>query len=298
MKIQRHTITISSEEKVLFPESGITKQELVEYYRDVADYMIPHTRNRPLTMHRFPNGIDGEDFYQKERPDYFPKWIDSRTVKKEDGTIDMVLVNNAATLVYLANQVAVPHIWLSRVDKPNSPDRVIFDLDPSTNSFRSVVKAAQEVRTFLNEACGLSSFAMLTGSEGIHVVVPLRREEKFEKVHHFAKKISQLLAEDKPDQFTTKVRKKDRGDALFLDYLRNSYAQTGVAPYAVRALENAPVATPVEWDELDDIKSSGSFTIRTVLDRLRDRGDPWKGIGRHAQSLHKALQSLNLQSDG
>lgn len=289
-------VKITRADKLLFPRAGISKRELIDYYSNVAPYMLPHVRNRPVTMHRFPGGVEGETFFQKDRPDYFPEWIESRPVRKEGGTVDMVMINNAETLLYLANQVTVPHVWLSRYDKPDYPDRMIFDLDPSGGSFESVKEGALQVRDYLKDRFDLASCAMLTGSRGIHVLVPLRREKPFDEVRRFAAAVSELLAESRPDRFTTEMRKKERGGRIFLDYLRNAYAQTGVAPYAVRAIERAPVAVPVEWNELEEIESSGAFTIRSVPDRLRSTGDPWHTIARRGQSLNAPFRELGPES--
>ena len=228
MKIGRYKVELSNQDKVLFPEPDISKGDLVAYYKNISDIILPHLKNRPLTMQRYPRGIDSKGFFQKDKSDYFPDWIESVKVSKQDGSVDMVIANNQATLVYLANQgMIIPHVWLSRKDKLNYPDKLIFDLDPPGKNFDLVIKGAHAIREVL-EKLEMNPYVMTTGSKGIHVTVPLARQQDFNEVREFAGKISRFLAEKNPDEFTTEVRKDKRKGRLFLDYLRNSYAQTGI----------------------------------------------------------------------
>jgi bifunctional non-homologous end joining protein LigD len=289
-----HDIELSKLEKVLFPESGITKGELVDYYRRIAEVALPHYRDRPLSMHRFPDGIGEDGFFQKDIPDYFPSWIDRVQLKKEGGTVDYVVANSAASLVYLANQGCItPHLSLARQDKPHHPDRLIFDLDPADDDFSKVRKAAGRFKTLLDDLA-LNSFVQTTGSRGLHVVVVLDRSAAFDRVRDFARTMAECLARRFPDQLTVEQRKNKRGDRVFLDYLRNAYGQTAVAPYAVRAIEGAPVATPLAWDE---VRSSAldprKYGIKNIFRRLAQREDPWAGMGRHAQSIEAAEDKLS-----
>jgi bifunctional non-homologous end joining protein LigD len=239
-----------------------------------------------VTMHRFPDGLSGENFFQKEVPDYFPDWIERVIVKKEGGEIEHLLCQNAATLVYMADQACLtPHIWLSRIDRQDKPDRLIFDLDPPDDSFESASRAAKYLKVILEDA-DLVPFLMTTGSRGLHVVIPLNRSEDFDTVRDYARKIAETLSERHPDHFTTEQRTDKRGNRVFLDYLRNAYAQTAVTPYAIRAKSGAPVATPVDWDELDHRSlHSRSYTIKNIFRRLGQKNDPWKNINRRARSL-------------
>lgn len=290
MKLGKYNVEIINPDKVFFPKSGIPKQDLISYYKNVADCMLPYLKDRPLTLHRFPDGIGKEGFYQKDRSEHFPRWIKSVLVKKEDGQVDMVICNKTATLIFLINQGCItPHCWLSRKDKLHCPDKMIFDLDPPKDGFGLVVEAAKDLKQLFENQLDLKPYVMLTGSTGIHVVVPIRRYHRFDKVRAFAKNISEYLAKQYPKQYTTEVRVQKRKGRLFLDYLRNAYAQTGVAPYAVRPIEEAPVATPLEWQELND-KDLGpqSYNIRNILKRLSQKDDPWKDMMRHARSLDKA----------
>lgn len=288
MKFGPYSFEPTNREKILFPTSGLTKGDLIDYYIRVSNFMVPHLKNRPLAMHRFPDGIEGKNFFQKNVPDYFPEWIKTIEIEREEGdSIQMVLANNAATLAYLSNQAVItPHIFLSRAEKLHHPDKMIFDLDPPAGRFDLVVKAAKALRHHLEQSHQLRSFIMTTGSKGLHVVVPLNTDYDFDAVRDFARRLCDALADQYPDDFTTEIRKDKRGQRLFLDYLRNSYGQHSVAPYAVRALPGAPVATPLHWEELDRLtNASQTFTVANISQRLQDSGDAWAGMMRYARKL-------------
>lgn len=291
MEIGKYHVEITNEDKVLFPESGITKGQMVEYYRSITEFMLPHIKDRPVTMHRFPNGISQSGFIQKSISEHFPEWMPRATVEKEQGEITMVLVEKAADLVYLAQQgMITPHVWLSRVDKPEKPDRLIFDLDPSKVGFQSVRLAALLFRELVEEM-ELVPFVMTTGSRGMHVTIPLDRTIDFDTVREFSLDLARVLEHRFPDKFTTERSKAKRGARLYLDIARNAYAQTGVAPYGVRAKPNAPVATPLHWDEVNDPDLvPDRYTIETIFERLNAGGDPWAEIGKHAKAITKARQ--------
>jgi bifunctional non-homologous end joining protein LigD len=293
ISVDGHEITLSKRAKVLFPKSGQTKGDLIDYYHRIAEVALPHWRGRPLSMHRFPDGIDGDQFFQKDAPDYFPDWIERAKLPKEHGSVSYVVASNAATLVYLANQACItPHIGLSRVDRIAAPDRLIFDLDPSDDQFAKVQDAARRVRALLDEL-GLEAFVQTTGSRGLHVVVPLDRSADFDQVRTFARDVAGRLAGQHPDTLTDEQRKQARGDRVFLDYLRNAYGQTAVAPYAVRAIVGAPIATPVTWSEaLAEEMSPRKYTMANIFRRLGQTDDPWAGIDRHSQSIAAARKQL------
>ncbi|HYY35902.1 MAG TPA: non-homologous end-joining DNA ligase [Candidatus Binatia bacterium] len=295
MKVGGHKIEISHEDKVFFPKAQITKGDVIDYFRRVARVMLPYVRERPLAMHRHPDGVKGEGFFQKEVPDYFPRWIKRVTTpRKEGGKIDNVVCNNAATLVYLANQACItPHVWLSRRDKLDCPDQLIFDLDPPGKKFALVRFAAKVLREFFDEL-GLQSFAKTTGSRGLHVMVPLDRKQNFDTVREFAQDVARVLAHRHPSRLTVEPRKNKRRGRLFLDTARNSYAQHAVAPYAVRAIEGAPIATPLAWNEVSDSKLDAQrFNIKNIFQRLSRKADPWKNLHRSERSLKAARRRLD-----
>ena len=295
MKVKSQEIEISHADKLLFPDAGVSKEDLAEYYLRIAEAMLPYLRERPISMQRFPDGIDGQGFYHKEVPDYFPDWIDTVEVevKEEERTQRQVVVNQPATLVFLADQACItPHAWLSRVDKLDHPDRLVFDLDPPEDDFGEVRFAAKALKEILQQV-RLVPYVMTTGSKGAHVVVPLDRQENFDNVRAFGRDLCDVLASHYPERLTTETRKDQRKGRVFLDYLRNAYAQTAVPPYAVRALPGAPIAAPLDWDEMDDPElDSQSYSMKNIFRRLGQKDDPWIGIQRHARSLSGPRQEL------
>lgn len=279
----RRTVPISSPDKKLFPRAGLTKLDLARYYADIAPAMVPHIREHPVAMQCYPGGIEAPGHYLKETPGHFPVWIARATLRKHGGTITHVLADDAPTLVYLAGQNCVtPHIWLSRADRPDVPDRMIFDLDPADSPFAEIRAAARDLGELLREG-GASSWAMVSGSRGIHVVVPLRRDAGFEEVNAVARHVAGLLAAAHPRKLTVEHRKAKRAGRIFIDIYRNAYAQHAVPPYAVRAKPTAPVAMPLHWDELASrALRPDRWTIESAPRRLDSDGDAWAGIRRTA----------------
>jgi bifunctional non-homologous end joining protein LigD len=288
----RRTVEITHPEKVLFPNDGITKREFVEYYERIAAAMLPHLRDRPIAMERYPDGIHGQKFFQKNASAYYPTWIKTVSLPKQNGTVRHVVCDDAATLIYLANQAVItPHTWLSRIDKPGHPDQMIFDLDPSDENFKQVCAAAKTLRQRLAEQ-GLTSFVKTTGSRGLHVLVPLDRRSDFDDVRAFARRVAKDLADGDSEHLTTEFRKDKRKGRIFVDTARNAYAQTAAPAYAVRPRDGAPVAAPLEWNELDNGRLKPDlYNIRNVFDRLDKFGDPWKDLKRSAQSLPRRVES-------
>jgi len=286
VRIGRRIVEITNPEKLLFPNDGITKWQLVDYYRRIAPTMLPYLRGRPLVMERYPDGIYNPGFFEKNAPSYYPDWIEIVPLRKEGGIVRHVVCQDAATLVYLANlAVITPHAWLSRFDKPEIPDQMIFDLDPSDGDFKAVCAAAKGLHERLKKQ-GLTAFVKSTGSRGLHVLVPLSRRANFDQVRAFAREVATRFAESDPEHLTTEVRKNKRRGRIFVDTARNAYAQTAAPPYAVRPRDGAPVATPLNWDELES-RSLGPdrFNIRTVFDRIEKIGDPWKDLSGYSQKL-------------
>ena len=291
IRIGGQTVEVSSLEKVLFPDDGITKGDLIEYYRQIARVMIPHIRERPLAMRRYPGGIGEQGFVQQKASSYFPTWIDRITVDKKGGKIVHAIVNTPAALVYLVNQnMITPHVWLSRADRVMEPDQIVFDLDPPEGDFVRVRDAARAVRKTMQER-GLTAFVMTTGSKGLHVRAPIERGPSFDEVRAFSREMAEELALAYPDELTTEHRIAKRKGRIYLDINRVAYAQTAVPPYAVRGLPGAPVATPITWDELGRIHAR-SFTIRKVPARVKRKGDPWKNWSSQAVPLPAEAAAL------
>ena len=294
-ELNGRTVEIGNAGKVLFPDIGLTEGDLAGYYARVAETMLPHVQGRPISMQRFPNGVDKPGFYAKQAPDYFPEWIERVTIAVlESGEKQpQVVINDAATLVYLVDQASItPHTWLSRANDLNHPDKLIFDLDPP-QSFETARAAARQLRALLDEL-ELPAYLMTTGSRGLHVGVPLDGRSDFDIVRDFARDLAGALVARHPDELTTETRKAQRHGRLFLDYLRNAYAQTAVPPYAVRARPGAPVATPLTWDALDDPDlDSRRYHAGNVLERIAQRGDPWANFYSRGVSLKAARRRLD-----
>lgn len=300
----RRTVEVHRPDKVLFPgveeddgehpkaHKEYTKADLVDYYRSVAAYMLPQLRGRPLMLERHPDGLDGPVFMQKNTPEHYPDWITRAEVAKEGGTVTHTVCDDTATLVYLADQACLtPHRWLSRTEHVERPDRMVFDLDPSGGDFAPVREAARLLGALLDEL-KLPSALMTTGSRGLHLIVHLDGRHDFDEVRRFARDVAELLAGRHPDRLTTAALKKDRGDRLYLDVQRNGYAQTAVAPYAVRARPGAPVAVPVSWEQLDDPEfGPRRWTIADAADQARTR--PWAALPGRGRALGPARRRLD-----
>jgi len=293
-----HGMRVTRPAKTLFPQDKITKGDLIDYYRRIAPWILPHLRGRPLAMERYPDGIEQPGFFQKSAPSYYPGWLHTVTVKKVGGTVKHVVCDDARTLVYLANQACVtPHIWLSRTDRLDRPDQMVFDLDPSVPGLEPVKAAARSLKELLDQL-GLPAYLKTTGSRGLHVVVPLIRREGFDAVRAFATEVARILVSQEPEQLTLEQRKSKRRERVFIDTNRNAYAQTVAPAYAVRAHRGAPVSVPLAWSELGrkDLRSDG-VTIRTLFDRLEKVADPWTDFWRRGVSLGKARRKLEKLDD-
>lgn len=254
-------VEISHPDKIIYPKHKITKLQMVEYYDSVADKILPHLKDRPLTLHRFPNGVDEDGFYQKSTSDYFPSFIKTVKIPTEEGSNTQVLCNNKKSLIYLANQGTIGfHIWLAKKDKLHKPDKVVFDLDPPKGSFENVKEAAKRIGDFLRKK-GKEPQLMTTGQNGLHVWYSMRRTKDFDEVRDEVRKMAQKLEEKYPEMFTTAVRKNKREGKIFIDYLRNAYAQTSVCPYSLRPNDIAGIASPISWEELDKLKSADQFNL-------------------------------------
>jgi bifunctional non-homologous end joining protein LigD len=288
----RRSVEITRPDKPLFP-SGINKADLASYYARVADTMLRHISGRPLNLERYPDGIEGPRIIQQRASDHFPSWIDRVEVPGREHSVEHVVAREPATLVYLAGQASITmHQWLSRRDRVDRPDRLVIDLDPSTDSPAEVRRAARIFGGLLREL-GLEPHVMTTGSRGYHVVVALQRRSGFDEVRAFARELAAVAAAREPRLFTNEQRKAKREGKLLIDIQRNAYAHTSVAPYSVRPRPDAPVATPLNWEELDDRSTRADrWTLASVPKRLERDGDPWRHIGRNPQTLTAARKRL------
>ena len=278
------SVKLSHPDKVLFPDDGITKADLAAYYEAVAPAMVRHTRDRPLNLWRWNNGIAHDVVIQQAIPKGAPEWVARVEVpRRRGGSVEHAMANDADTLRWLAQVNCVtPHVWTSRADKPDRPDRMIFDLDPPDEGadFDHIREGALAMGELLREL-GREPYAMTSGSRGIHVVAPLRRTQVHDVVREQTREIAEELAARHADRLTTAWRKNKREGRILIDTARNTYAQTAVAPYSVRAKPGAPVATPLRWEELEDPSlRADTHRLATVPARLERDGDPWEGLGR------------------
>jgi bifunctional non-homologous end joining protein LigD len=284
-------VELTNLDKVFFPDAGLSKGDVVAHYRAVADEMVPHLAGRPLTMRRYPDGIGGSGFFQKDASDHVPGWVRVETVpQRQGGTIRHVVCDDADTLLYLANQATIEfHVWLSTVDALERPDLLVIDIDPPSGVPVRVLRDVARRLASVYREVGLTPFVQTTGGRGFHVVAALDRSADFEEARELASALADHVAAGDPDVLTTAQRKNKRGDRIFLDVGRNAYGQTFVAPFSLRARPGAGVATPVTWDELSRVEPDG-FTPARI--RRRRRKDPWAGMGAQAASVAAARKAL------
>ncbi|MDR7300462.1 non-homologous end-joining DNA ligase [Haloactinomyces albus] len=273
-------IEVSRPDKVLYPDDSYGKRDVVAYYRSVAGVMVPHLRARPLTLRRFPDGLAGEGFFQKEASGHLPDWIRIEEVPQRGsgGPVHHVIADDAATLLYLANQACLEfHMMLSTAGSLERPDLIVLDIDPPQGV------RTTELRSVVRDLChrfgraGLAPHVQATGGKGFHVVAPLAAEADFDRVRGWADDIAEEAVREDPERLTTEQRKNKRGDRIFLDINRNAYAQTMIAPYSLRARSGAPAATPLEPGELTRV-TPGGYGLANMARRLRRKHDPWAEI--------------------
>jgi DNA ligase D len=286
-EIELAGVRLTSPDKVLYPEQGITKRDLAEYAIAVADWMLPHVARRPITLVRCPTGRQKKCFYQRHAGSGVPSELSEVEISGFEESGAYLYITDVKGLVALVQMgVLEIHPWNARADRPERPDRVVFDLDPGEGlAFEDVVAGAHEVRARLSDL-GLVSFAKTTGGKGLHVVVPIERRHEWPDVKRFARSLAEAIAADAPTRYLTRISIAERRGRIFIDYLRNDPTSTAVAPYSTRSRVNAPVATPVTWDEVTPRLDPARFTIRTVPERLRGlNADPWADIDRIRQRL-------------
>jgi bifunctional non-homologous end joining protein LigD len=291
-------VELSSAERVLFPDDGITKGELFAYYDAVADWIVPHLKDRPFTMKRWREGLPGGSFFQKQAPKNIPDWIPTRqfrTWPREGGTrlVDFPLVNSRDALLWMVQYHCIDmNAWYSRVDKPERPDFVLFDLDPpeEPDAFALCIRVAHLVRGALAEL-GLVCWVKTSGADGIHVLVPIVRRSSYDETYEFAERLSRRLEAEHPGEVTTEWLKKKRSGVL-VDHRQNGHGKTIASVYSVRPKPGAPVSTPLEWDELTEDVRPRDFTMSVALERVRTRGDLFEPVLHAKQALGPALKEL------
>ena len=284
-------VTLTHPDKVLYPEAGLTKKDLAHYYKSIAAWILPHLRDRPLTLVRCPQGREQECFYQKHANDISARHVNRITVQHDGEPATYMTVNSLPAIIDLVRlDVLELHTWGSRCDRLDRPDRMVFDLDPGTGvDWQQVIEAAKMIRDYL-AAVTLVSFVKTTGGKGLHVVVPLLRRNTWAEVKSFSKIIAENMAQTMPERFTSSITKARRTGKIFVDYLRNDEEATAIAAYSPRARPGAPVSTPVSWGELNAVPGSDHYTLVTLLKRLKTlKKDPWNGFGAARQTLTRAM---------
>jgi bifunctional non-homologous end joining protein LigD len=285
-------VRLTSPDKVLYPEQGITKLELASYFRAVAPWMLPHAADRPLVLVRCPDGREKDCFFQKHPAAGMPATLRQISVMEKSKREPYLVVDDAAGLISLAQIGALEiHAWGARADKLERPDRLIFDLDPDPQvKWTAIVQSARHVRQFLSEL-GLESFVKTTGGKGLHLVVPIERRHGWAEVAAFCKRVAELIVKADPSHYTANMAKAARSGKIFVDYLRNARGATAILPYSTRARPGAPVSAPLSWDELSPRIASDHFTIRNLARRLGAlKRDPWEGMASLRQSLTAAMK--------
>jgi bifunctional non-homologous end joining protein LigD len=290
--IEIQKVRITHPERVLFPGDDVTKEDLARYMEAIADWILPHVVDRPLTIVRCPEGTSGQCFYQKHWKESVPKDIDFIPIREKNETEKYLVIHDLKGLISLIQISALElHPWGSKIDKVENPDRIVFDLDPGPGvEWPRVCQGARDVRAALDEL-GLESCVRTSGGKGVHVVVPLARRNDWDEVTEFSRAIASGMAKHAPEHFVANMRKALRKGKVFLDYLRNQRGATAVASYSMRARAGCPVAVPVSWDEIEDLSGGNAFDIHTVQERLKSlRRDPWKELWTSRQSLTKKIQ--------
>jgi bifunctional non-homologous end joining protein LigD len=292
---------LSNVAKLFWPADGYTKGDLIEYYRSVSPWLLPYLRDRPLVLTRYPDGIAGKSFYQKDAPDLAPGRVRTVAVWSDASqrTIDYFVCDDVDALVYLANLGTIPlHLWPSRVAALDRPDWCILDLDPKGAPFAHVATLARAIKRMCDEL-GLPAFVKTSGASGLHVLVPLGGQCTFEQSRSLAHLVAWTLVREHPRLATIDRPLRDRGGKVYVDYLQNAHGQLLVAPLSVRPLPGAPVSTPLRWSEVGESLDPRRFTIRTVLPRLRrQREDPLAGVLSERPDLLRAIAALQARLGG
>jgi bifunctional non-homologous end joining protein LigD len=289
------SVTLSNQKKIFWPDEKYTKGDLIEYYRTISPWMLPYLRNRPVVLTRFPDGIDGKSFYQKDAPEFAPEWMRTVPIWSTDTQRDIryFVCDDVESLVYIANMGSIPlHIWASRVGSLELPDWCVLDLDPKDAPFSDVIRCATVLRRIC-EDLELPSYVKTTGKTGLHVLLPLGRQYTYEQSRTLGELLARLILRELNDIATITRHIQKRGDKVYLDYLQNRHGQLIVAPFSVRPLPGAPVSMPLTWDEVNDDLNPRAFTIRNAVERMEKLGrDPNVAVLEESPDLEAVLSKL------
>jgi bifunctional non-homologous end joining protein LigD len=288
-------IAFSNLNKVFWPAEKYTKGDLIEYYRAVSKWLLPYLINRPVVLTRYPDGIDGKSFYQKDAPVFAPEWIRTTPVWSEDTQreIKFFVCDDEESLLYLANMGSIPiHIWASRCGTLELPDWCVIDLDPKDAPFSDVIRCAQVLHRVC-DSVGLPNYVKTTGKTGLHIMLPLGRQCTYEQSRMLGELLARVVLKECADVATITRHVTKRGDKVYLDYLQNRHGQTIVAPYSVRPLPGATVSMPLVWDDVNASLDPKNFTIRNAIERLERMGnDPVRPVIDEKPNLARVLENL------
>ncbi|MDR6808262.1 bifunctional non-homologous end joining protein LigD [Dyadobacter sp. BE34] len=289
---------ITHPEKIYWPDEHITKGELIDYYRNIAPYILPYMKNRPLSLRRQPNGIKDEGFFQKDAGDSVPEWIKTFEILAESTgkMVNYHVVNDVESLLYIANLGCIEmNPWNSTINKIDNPDWVVMDIDPSDkNTFDDVIDVALTIKQILDEM-EVEGFCKTSGASGMHVYIPFGRKYDYDQARDFAEMLAHMVTERLP-RLTTLERSlaKRKKNQIYVDYLQNRIGQTLACAYSARPKPGATVSAPLEWSEVQHGLSPKDFTIKNIFDRLEQKGDLFKGVLGKGINLNKALQKLSV----
>lgn len=299
LKVGKVTLKLTNQQKLYWPDEKYTKGDLVNYYNDIADWILPYLKNRPQSLHRFPDGIKGFSFYQKDfDTKVIPAWLRTEEIYSESNkeNIDYLICNDKATLLYMANLGCIEmHPWNSRLKKLDNPDWLVIDLDPEDIAFTEVVKAALATKQVCDKL-EIPCYCKTSGATGIHIYIPLGAKYEYEVARHFAQLIARQVHELLPDTTSMERQPKNRQKKIYLDYLQNSKGQTLAAPYSLRPKPGATVSTPLEWAEVNAKLSPSRFTIKNIIKRLEKKGDLWAPVLGKGVDIRKALKKLEEEA--
>lgn len=290
--MEKRKLKLTNLSKVLWPDDGITKADFINYLAQVSPYILPHLKDRPMVFTRYPDGIYGKAFYQKNIPEYAPEWLETfETISDEDKIIRYAVINDKESLLWAANQASIElHPWLSRKGAPDCPDFAVFDFDPMENTdFEDARELALALKKLL-DLQGLKGFAKTSGATGLQVYIPLEPVYTYEDVRIFTGFFCRVLEKTFPEKATT-VRSVDKREGkVYLDYLQNIKGKTIIAPYSPRPRKGAPVSCPVTWEELEEGVTPDMFHIKNMSERLRQKGDLFSGVLTQRQRIDKWLK--------
>jgi bifunctional non-homologous end joining protein LigD len=295
LRIDGRALKFTNLDKIYFPKDGYTKRDVLNYYEGIAHLLIPHLRDRPLSLKRYPNGIHENFFFQKDIPEGYPDWLHIAPIHSEHRgeAIRFVIANDRSTLLFLTNLGCIDqNPWMSRVDSLEYPDYILIDLDPQECSFERIIQAMGLIKEVLDEI-GLAGYPKTTGGDGMHIFIPIEARYTYEQARSFAEILSQLVTSENPELFTTpRSVAKRRKNRVYFDYLQISTGKTIAAPYVLRAYDGAPVATPLAWEEVKPGLKPSQFHIGNAVARFKETGDLFEPVLKNRQSIEPALQRL------